>query len=87
MRPADECRDVNETEWSEFEDHFAQRKIAIGDCMRAYGTNCVREYACEQCELARPDPGANYACNAPTPGCSNRLPKYASVAGAAKSNG
>ena len=26
--------------------------------MRAYGTNCVHEYACEQCKLARPDPGA-----------------------------
>jgi hypothetical protein len=36
-------------------DHFAQRKIAIGDCMRAYGTNCVHEDAREQCKLARPD--------------------------------
>jgi len=26
--------------------------------MRAYGTSCVHEYACEQCRLARPDPGA-----------------------------
>jgi hypothetical protein len=26
--------------------------------MRAYGTNCVHEYACEQCKLARPDPDA-----------------------------
>jgi site-specific recombinase XerD len=58
LRPADEYRDVSTTEWSEFEDHFAQRKIAIGDCMRAYGTNCVHEYACEQCKLARPDAGA-----------------------------
>jgi len=58
LRPAEEYRGVSETEWSEFEDHFAQRKIAIGDCMRAYGTNCVHEYACEQCKLARPDAGA-----------------------------
>ena len=55
LRPAEEYRDVTETEWSEFEDHFTRRKIAIGDCMRAYGTNCVHEYACEQCELARPE--------------------------------
>lgn len=27
-------------------------------CMRAYGTNCVHEYACEQCKLARPDAAA-----------------------------
>lgn len=26
--------------------------------MRAYGTNCVHEYACEQCQLARPDAAA-----------------------------
>jgi hypothetical protein len=41
-----------------FELHFAKRKIAIGDCMRAYGTNCAHEYACEQRRLARPDPDA-----------------------------
>jgi hypothetical protein len=58
LRPADEYRDVTAEEWDEFEEHFAQRKIAIGDCMRAYGTDCVHEYACEQCRLARPDPGA-----------------------------
>ncbi len=58
LRPADEYRDVTPEEWDEFESHFAERKIAIGDCMRAYGTNCVHEYACEQCKLARPDPDA-----------------------------
>ncbi len=55
LRPADEYRDVGAAEWHEFEEHFAKRKIAIGDCMRAYGTSCVHEYACEQCKLARPD--------------------------------
>jgi integrase len=58
LRPADEYRDVTDAEWDEFEEHFAKRKIAIGDCMRAYGTSCVHEYACEQCKLARPDPDA-----------------------------
>jgi integrase len=58
LRPADEYRDVTAEEWDEFEQHFPKRKIAIGDCMRAYGTNCVHEYACEQCKLARPDPDA-----------------------------
>lgn len=57
-RPSEEYRDVTESEWQEFEEHFARRKIAIGDCMRAYGTSCVHEYACEQCKLARPDPNA-----------------------------
>jgi hypothetical protein len=58
LRPADEYRDVTPEEWDEFEQHLAKRKIAIGDCMRAYGTNCVHEHACEQCKLARPDPDA-----------------------------
>lgn len=58
LRPNDEYRDVTDAEWDEFEQHFAKRKIAIGDCMRAYGTDCVHEYACEQCKLARPDPDA-----------------------------
>jgi len=58
IRPADEYRDVTTEEWGQFEEHFAKRKIAIGDCMRAYGTSCVHEYACEQCKLARPDRGA-----------------------------
>jgi hypothetical protein len=58
LRPADEYRDITAAEWDEFEAHFAKRKIAIGYCMRAYGTNCVHEYACEQCKLARPDPDA-----------------------------
>jgi len=58
LRPGEEYRSVTDTEWGQFEDHFATRKIAIGDCMRAYGTNCVHEYACEQCKLARPDGGA-----------------------------
>lgn len=55
LRPSDEYRAVTAEEWDQFEEHFAKRKIAIGGCMRAYGTNCVHEYACEQCKLARPD--------------------------------
>jgi hypothetical protein len=58
LRPADEYRPISHEEWDDFEQHFAKRKIAIGDCVRAYGTNCVHEYACEQCALAHPDPAA-----------------------------
>jgi integrase len=58
LRPSQEYRPVTSQEWDDFEQHFAKRKIAIGDCMRAYGTNCHHEYACEQCKLARPDPAA-----------------------------
>lgn len=48
-------RPVEQGEWDEFNEHFGKRQIAIGSCVRAYGTDCVHEYACEQCQLARPD--------------------------------
>jgi hypothetical protein len=86
LRPADEYRAVTAEEWREFEEHFAKRKLAIGDCMRAYGTACVHEYACEQCGLARPDPGPNPDCNAPATGSLSSSTKLASAAGSARSN-
>ena len=33
-----------------------RRKVALGDCGRAYGTGCVHEMACERCSLLRVDP-------------------------------
>ncbi|MCA1701986.1 MAG: site-specific integrase [Actinobacteria bacterium] len=43
LRPAEEHRDVSAEEWEEFEEQFAKRRIAIGDCIRAYGTSRVHE--------------------------------------------
>ena len=45
-RPADEYRPVTDAEWNEFRGHFARRKVAPGDCGRAYGTPCAHENAC-----------------------------------------
>ena len=36
--------------------NFERRKLALGDCGRAYGTGCVHEMACERCSLLRIDP-------------------------------
>ena len=36
--------------------NFERRKVALGDCGRAYGTGCVHEMACERCSLLRVDP-------------------------------
>jgi len=33
-------------EWEEFLGHFARRKVALGDCGRAYGTSCIHEHSC-----------------------------------------
>ena len=43
-------------EWQEFLSHFERRKLALGDCGRAYGTDCIHEHACVRCSLLRPDP-------------------------------
>ena len=56
LRPAEEYRTPTETEWEEFLGHFERRKVALGDCGRAYGTRCIHEMACERCSLLRIDP-------------------------------
>ncbi len=56
LRPAEEYRTPTEAEWEEFLGHFERRKVALGDCGRAYGTGCIHEMACERCSLLRIDP-------------------------------
>ncbi|WP_328335791.1 site-specific integrase [Streptomyces sp. NBC_00455] len=51
VRPAEEYRTVTAEEWEEFLGHFERRKLALGDCGRAYGTDCVHEHACVRCPL------------------------------------
>ena len=42
---------------NDFLGHFERRRVALGDCGRAYGTSCVHEHSCLRCSLLRPDPG------------------------------
>ncbi len=56
QRPSDEYRDVTDTEWDEFLDHFEHRKVELGTCGRAYATPCHHEHACIRCPLLRVDP-------------------------------
>ena len=56
LRPAAEYRTPSDEEWAEFLGHFERRKVALGDCGRAWGTSCVHEHSCERCPLLRPDP-------------------------------
>ncbi|MFB9524191.1 site-specific integrase [Streptomyces cremeus] len=49
LRPADEHRTVTPEEWGEFLGHFERRKLALGYCGRAYGTDCAHEHACVRC--------------------------------------
>jgi integrase len=56
LRPSQEYRALADEEWEEFLGHFERRKLALGDCGRAWGTNCVHEHSCIRCSLLRIDP-------------------------------
>ncbi|HRV68095.1 MAG TPA: site-specific integrase [Marmoricola sp.] len=56
LRPSQEYREPTDSEWNEFLGHFAQRKLELGTCGRAYGTGCQHEHACIRCPMLRPDP-------------------------------
>ena len=45
-----------DSEWEEFLGHFERRRLALGDCGRAYGTSCIHELSCVRCPLLRVDP-------------------------------
>jgi hypothetical protein len=56
LRPSAEYRIPTDQEWAEFLGHFERRKLALGDCGRAYGTSCIHEHSCLRCPLLRVDP-------------------------------
>ena len=45
QRPSEEYRTPTDEEWDEFLGHFQRRRVALGDCGRAYGTSCIHEHA------------------------------------------
>ena len=57
LRPSEEYRSPSDSEWEEFLGHFERRRVALGDCGRAYGTSCIHEHSCVRCPLLRISPG------------------------------
>ncbi|MEU1307871.1 site-specific integrase [Streptomyces cinnamoneus] len=51
MRPREEYRAISPEEWDEFLGHWERRKLALGECGRAYGTDCAHEHACVRCPV------------------------------------
>ncbi|MER5356869.1 site-specific integrase [Streptomyces sp. NPDC002785] len=51
LRPSEEYRSVTAEEWEEFLGHFERRKLALGQCGRAFGTDCQHEHACVRCPV------------------------------------
>jgi len=56
VRPEAEYREPTEQEWTEFHQHFHERKLELGTCARPYGTPCQHEHACLRCPMLRMDP-------------------------------
>jgi site-specific recombinase XerC len=56
QRPTSDYREPTDTEWREFEQHFALRKLELGTCARPYGSPCKHEHACIRCPMLRVDP-------------------------------
>jgi hypothetical protein len=56
LRPSEEYRTPTDEEWQEFLGHFERRRVALGDCGRAYATSCIHEHSCIRCPLLRVDP-------------------------------
>ena len=60
VRPSAEYRTPTDAEWEEFLGHFERRKLALGDCARAYGTSCIHEHSCIRCPMLRIDPAQRH---------------------------
>jgi Phage integrase family len=56
LRPSEEYRTPTDAEWDEFLGHFERRRVALGDCARAWGSSCIHEHSCVRCPLLRIDP-------------------------------
>ncbi|MGW0202973.1 tyrosine-type recombinase/integrase [Nonomuraea sp. NPDC003201] len=84
-RPSEEYRTPTDQEWEEFLGHFERRRVALGDCGRAYGTGCVHEHSCLRRSLLRPDPGQRQRIVDIRNTCSPASPKPNGRTGWAKS--
>ena len=73
LRPIGEDRVADDDEWSEFENHFLLRRVALGECHRPYGTPCVHEHACTRCRFLRVDPAQLGRINEMTENAEQRL--------------
>jgi hypothetical protein len=60
LRSGAEYRTPTDAEWNEFLGHFERRKLALGDCGRAYGTSCIHEHSCVRCPMLRIDPAQRH---------------------------
>jgi hypothetical protein len=73
LRPGADYRTPTDDEWEEFLGHFERRKLALGDCGRAYGTSCIHEHSCVRCPMLRIDPAQRHRLQAIRDSLSARI--------------
>jgi len=54
-RPAEDYRAPTAAELAEFAEHFGNRRIELGACVRPYNTPCIHEHACLRCPFQQVD--------------------------------
>ena len=59
LRPGEEYRAPTSEEWEEFLGHFERRKLALGDCGRAWGSNCIHEHSTSAAHFSGSTPPRN----------------------------
>ncbi len=84
LRPSEEYRTPTDDEWAQFIGHFEHRKVAIGDCGRAYDTPCIHEHSCMRCPLLRPTPRPGPGSSRSATTSSPASPKPNPTTGSAK---
>lgn len=87
LRPGEEYRQPTDAEWDEFLGHFERRRLALGDCGRAYGTSCIHEHSCVRCPLLRIDPGQRQRLMRSVTTSPPASPRQNTKAGSAKPKG
>ena len=83
-RPSEEYRTPTDDEWDEFLGHFERRRVALGDCGRAYGTPCIHEHAASAARSCASTPPSGTASRRSATTSSPASPRPNAKAGPAK---
>ena len=84
LRPSQEYRTPTDAEWEEFLGHFERRRVALGDCGRAYGTSCIHEHRTSAVPSCDPTQPSGPASPASATTSATASPKPSSRAGPAR---
>ncbi len=76
QRPEAEYREPTDQEWRDFQQHFQERKLELGQCGRPYGTSCEHEHTASDAPAcgSTPPPGHAWSTSPPTSDTASKKP-------------